>query len=110
MSINGLNGAEFGAQFKAYEQAMARYNDFGLKGSAVSEQFARYSEGIQYDQMKAFNKAQGREYARLLAEEQKALTQGLSGTGSVATAVTPTVTTPVTSAESQFTKIVNCAL
>ena len=77
--INGFNGEQFGSKWKAYEQAMEKHNDFGLKGQQVSEQMARYAEGIQYDQMKAFNKAQGREYARMLATEKQALAAGLSG-------------------------------
>jgi len=85
MGIQGLNGDQFGAKWKAYEQAMARGNDFGLKGQEVAEQMGRYAEGLQYDQMKAFNKAQGREYARMLAEEQQALTNCLVGKSPVST-------------------------
>ena len=85
MGIQGLNGDQFGAKWNAYEQAMARGNDFGLKGKEVAEQMGRYAEGLQYDQMKAINKAQGREYARMLAEEQQALTNGLAGKSAVST-------------------------
>ena len=63
----------FDLKYAAYEKAMQQNNYFSLRGDAIGEQFGRYAQGLQYDEIKAEKKRAGREFARQLAEERKAL-------------------------------------
>lgn len=63
----------FDGKYAAYERAMQQNNYFSLRGDAIGEQFGRYAQGLQYDEIKAEKKRAGREFARQLAEERKAL-------------------------------------
>ena len=87
---------DFDLKYAAYERAMQQNNYFGLTGEGRAEQFGRYAEGLQYDEKKAANKKAGREFARELAEERKALSaaeqnalsKGLTGGEAVSQPVT----------------------
>lgn len=97
---------EFDVKYGAYERAMQQNNYFGLKGEQIGDQLGRYTEGLQHDQKKLANKAFGKEFARelsierkaLSAREQATLTETLSGTNKPAS-VTNVTTEQATSAK-----------
>ena len=95
----------FDAKYGAYERAMQQNNYWGLTGDARGEQLGRYSVGLQQDEIKAANRAAGRDFAKQLATErrqfaaaeQTALTEGISGKTAPAPVQTQTpVTAPIT--------------
>ena len=62
--------SDFDVRFRNYENAMHANNNFGLSGQALSDQYGRYAVGLQRDEIKAKNKAQGRAFAKDLARKR----------------------------------------
>ncbi len=65
----------FDVKFAAYQGAMHQNNNFGLTGEAVSEQYGRYTIGLQYAEEKAEKKKLGRALAKEKATQKKAAQQ-----------------------------------